>query len=451
MQVAVIGGGYVGLVSGTCLASRGHAVTIVERDAGKVAQIESGNSPIHEEGLDELLSATIGKTLFVTQDIREAVANSDLTLIAVGTPFNGDQIDLSQIESASIEIGKVLKDTERYHVVVVKSTVVPGTTDDLVLPAVEQHSGKTCGTDFGVGMNPEFLREGNAVEDFMNPDRIVIGCNDDQSFTAINELYNSFESTDKIRCNTTTAEMIKYAANALLATLISYSNEIGNICEKVPGVDTQDVFDGVQLDKRFSPILENGTRIVPQSNTYLRTGCGFGGSCFPKDVNALRVYANQQGVDSAVLDGVIKTNAKQPDTVVKLLHKHYTSLQDVSITVLGLAFKPGTDDIRESPSLTIVNQLLDAGAKVTVFDPHAMEVAASTALSSHSTITYGESVKASIEGAEAIVVATAWPEFETLPAMINGSAPAPLVIDGRRMFAPDSVARYEGVGRGPSV
>lgn len=451
MDVAVIGGGYVGLVSGTCLASRGHNVTIVERDPKKVAQIESGKSPIHEEGLDDLLASTIGKTLSATQDLEAAVRSSDLTLIAVGTPFDGDEIDLSQIEEASNSIGKVLKHSDRYHVVVVKSTVVPGTTDDLVMPAVEKHSGKKCGLDFGVGMNPEFLREGNAVEDFMNPDRIVIGANDTKAFNAIQELYTSFETTDKIQCNTTTAEMIKYASNALLATLISYSNEIGNICEKVPGVDTLDVFNGVHLDKRFSPIMPDGTRVFPQSNTYLKTGCGFGGSCFPKDVNALRAYANQKGVPSHVLDGVIETNATQPDSILKLLNKHMKKISNVNITVLGLAFKPGTDDIRESPSLPIINQLIEAGANITVFDPHAMDVAAQTALANQSSIQYADSFKSSIQNAQAIVVATAWPEFSELPELISSASPAPLVIDGRRVFNPDSIERYEGVGRGPAV
>ena len=335
--------------------------------------------------------------------------------------------------------------------VVVKSTVVPGTTDELVMPAVEKHSGKTCGEGFGVGMNPEFLREGNAVEDFMNPDRIVIGANDAKAFAAIETLYTSFETTDKISCNTTTAEMIKYASNALLATLISYSNEIGNICEKVPGVDTIDVFNGVHLDKRFSPIMPDGTRVVPQSNTYLKTGCGFGGSCFPKDVNALRAYANQKGVSSHVLDGVIETNANQPDTILKLLKKHVDSVTGVNVTVLGLAFKPGTDDIRESPSLPIINQLIDAGASVTVYDPHAMQVAAETALANQAAIKYADSVADAIENADAIVIATAWPEFSDLPMLISKVTPAPLVIDGRRVFEPNSIARYEGVGRGPAV
>lgn len=451
MEVAVIGGGYVGLVSGTCLASRGHNVTIVERDPKKVAQIESGKSPIHEEGLDELLAATIGKTLSATQDFDAAVRKSDLTLIAVGTPFNGDEIDLSQIEEASNAIGEVLKTTDQYHVVVVKSTVVPGTTDDLVMPAIQKHSGKQCGKDFGVGMNPEFLREGNAVEDFMSPDRIVIGANDARAFEVIQSLYTSFDTTDKISCNTTTAEMIKYASNALLATLISYSNEIGNICEQVPGVDTIDVFNGVHLDKRFSPIMPDGTRVVPQSNTYLKTGCGFGGSCFPKDVNALRVFANQKGVASHVLDGVIETNAKQPDIILKLLKKHVDTVNDVNVTVLGIAFKPGTDDIRESPSLPIITQLIDAGANVTVYDPHAMDVAAETALADQPSIKYADSVQASIQNAQVIVVATAWPEFSNLPTLISGATPAPLVIDGRRVFEPSSIERYEGVGRGPKA
>ena len=322
MRIAVIGGGYVGLVSDACLADKGHEVLIVEQSGDKVTQINNGISPIHEEGLDEILANSIGKNLQATTNLDAAVSASELTLIAVGTPFNGDGIDLNQIENASIAVGQALQDVDRYHVVVVKSTVVPGTTDDLVTPLLQVHSGKRLGIDFGVGMNPEFLRKGNAVSDFMSPDRIVIGGNDERARARMTEVYAPFGGTDKVLVNNRTAEMIKYASNSLLATLISFSNEMGNLCGAIEDVDFLDVLNGVKLDKRLSPILDNGQRVEPEIDTYLAAGCGFGGSCFPKDVNALRAYGAHRNLPMPLLDAVMQTNAAQPQQMLALLDKH---------------------------------------------------------------------------------------------------------------------------------
>ena len=312
MDISVVGTGYVGLVSGVCLADKGHRVICVDLDEAKVAQINAGQSPIHEDGLDALLQANIGSRLTATTDLADAVANSSLTIIAVGTPFDGSAIDTSYIEAAAKAIGALLRDKESFHTVVVKSTVVPGTTDEVVLPILEQASGKRAGHDFGVSMNPEFLREGSAIGDFMEPDRIVYGGTDERTFAVLNELYSVFANVDKIHTTNKTAEMIKYTANSLLATLISFSNEIGNLCTGLGGIDVVDVMKGVHLDKRLSPVLENGERVVPTITTFIEAGCGFGGSCFPKDVKALISHGQKAGQEMNILQSVIDLNHAQP-------------------------------------------------------------------------------------------------------------------------------------------
>ncbi|MEL6830725.1 MAG: nucleotide sugar dehydrogenase, partial [Pseudomonadota bacterium] len=262
MKVSVIGTGYVGLVSGVCLAEKGHQVVCVDIDPAKVDMINAGEPPIFEAGLEELLKNNIGSRLSASTDLRTAVLESDISLIAVGTPFDGDKIDLQYIRDVSREIGEVLRDKTSFHAVIVKSTVVPGTTDGVVAPILAEASGGVPSVDFGVGMNPEFLKEGDAIVDFMNPDRIVLGGMDDQTIDMLSELYSVFEGVDLVRCDTRTAEMIKYTANSLLATLISFSNEIGNLCAEM-GVDTLDAMNGMHLDKRFMPILADGTRVRP--------------------------------------------------------------------------------------------------------------------------------------------------------------------------------------------
>jgi UDPglucose 6-dehydrogenase/GDP-mannose 6-dehydrogenase len=444
MKVSVIGTGYVGLVSGVCLAAKGHDVVCVDTDATKVARINAGDPPIYELGLEDLLKRHIGQNLRATTDLQQAVADSEISLIAVGTPFDGSAIDLSYIREVARQIGAVLRNKAAYHVVIVKSTVVPGTTEDTVLPILEEASGKRAGPDFGVGMNPEFLREGEAINDFMEPDRIVLGGIDERSIAALDELYAGFPEIDKVRTNPRTAEMTKYTANSLLATLISFSNEIGNLCAQV-GVDVVEVMEGVHLDKRLSPILGDGTRVNPASLTYLAAGCGFGGSCFPKDVKALIAYGENEGHSMALLKSVIDVNEAQPQKMLALLQKHFPNLQGRRITVLGMAFKPGTDDIRESPSLPVTQQLLDAGAIVTGFDPIAREEAHKVF---GDRVAFREDLADALRDAEAVLLMTRWPQFEQLPELVKALAAPPLVIDGRRMLARSAFSRYEGIGLG---
>jgi UDPglucose 6-dehydrogenase/GDP-mannose 6-dehydrogenase len=445
VNLSVIGTGYVGLVSGACLAEVGHRVTCVDVDPDKVDRINRGDTPIYEKGLDELLDRNVGTRLTATQDLRTAVLESDLSLIAVGTPFDGQVIDLSYVETVTRQIGEVLREKEGYHVVVVKSTVVPGTTDDVVLPILEEASGKTAGVDFGVGMNPEFLREGEAVEDFMNPDRIVLGGIDDRTLDVLAALYAPFDGVDVLRTSPRTAEMIKYTSNSLLATLISFSNEIGNLCAALGDIDVTDVMEGVHLDKRFSPILEDGTRVRPGFTTYLQAGCGFGGSCFPKDVKALIAHGKRAGSPMHVLDSVMAVNEAQPAKVMALLQKRLPVLTGKTVAVLGLAFKPGTDDMRESPAIPVVNALREAGAHIRAYDPIAQHEA--EAVLGQAAITYADTLERALVGADAVVLMTRWPEFAALPALLSALGTDPLVVDGRRMIAPDSVANYEGIGR----
>ena len=446
MKLSVIGTGYVGLVSAVCLAEKGHEVACVDIDREKVGKINQGVPPIYEKGLEVLLQRNINRTLKATTDFRAAVLESDISMIAVGTPFDGNEIDLTYIMEVSKQLGEVLREKDAYHLVVVKSTVVPGTTDSVVLPLLEKASGKKAGVDFGVGMNPEFLREGEAIQDFMFPDRIVLGGIDTKSCDVLEELYGVFEGVEKLKTNTKTAEMIKYTANSLLATMISFSNEIANLCDAIGDCDVVDVMKGVHLDKRLSPISPDGTRIVPAFTTYLEAGCGFGGSCFPKDVKALIAHGKKNGRSMELLDAVIRINEQQPGKVTAILKRHFTSLKGISVAVLGLAFKPGTDDLRESPSIPVIRELLSSEARVRAYDPVAQHEAKK--VFGNENITYCDTLSHVLEEVEAVLLMTRWDEFNGLPGMLARLNPQPLFIDGRRMLEKNSVQRYQGIGLG---
>ena len=442
MRLSIVGTGYVGLVSGVGMAEVGHDVICVDTDQNKVDLINQGVSPIFEVGLDALLKKNVGSRLTATTDLRSAVIGTDVTLIAVGTPFNGVQIDLTYVREAARQIGEVLADKAGYHTVVVKSTVVPGTTTNVVLPALEKASGKTAGDDFGVGMNPEFLAEGAAVVDFMSPDRIVVGGIDDRSRDALAELYASFPDATIIRTDTTTAEMIKYAANSLLATMISFSNEIGNLCASV-GVDSVEALNGVHLDKRLSPMSADGSRITPGFLSFLAAGCGFGGSCFPKDVKALIAFGQASGSPMPVLEAVMATNERQPARMLELLRRRVPDLVGARVAVLGMAFKPGTDDIRESPSLPVTRALLEAGAVVSAYDPIARSMAEPVF---DGAVRFEDTLDDVIKDVDAILVMTRWQHFERLPALLRITGSSAAVIDGRRLIPKTAVDQYEGIG-----
>lgn len=443
MNVAIMGTGYVGLVTGACLADKGHDVTCIDVVPEKVERINRGEAPFFEPGLEELIGRTVGKTLRASLDARAAILDSEMTLIAVGTPFDGQRIDLTYVRECARTIGEALKEKAAYHVVVVKSTVVPGTTDGMLLPILEETSGKKAGSDFGVGMNPEFLTEGTAVEDFMEPDRIVCGGIDDASRDALEALYAPFPDAPKVRTNNSTAEMIKYASNALLATLISFTNELANLGAALGDIDTMDVMRGVHLSRYLSLPMPDGELLFPPINAFLLAGCGFGGSCLPKDVSALIAHGGSIGLPMDMLESVMRVNARQPDEIFRLLSKHFPSLKDRRVAVLGLSFRPDTNDMRESPAIPIVRRLQAEGASVVGYDPAATEEADRVF---EGKLELAESLEEALRDADAAVLVTRWKEFDRVPALLDGLPSQPVLVDGRRMLDKTSVERYEGIG-----
>lgn len=419
MKISILGTGYVGAVTGACFAELGNEVTFVDIDPAKLDCIRAGRSPIFEPGLDELLTKNLHR-ISATTDTAQAIRDTDVTFICVGTPSNPDgSIDLRYIESASRDIGRVLREKEGWHIVVMKSTVVSGTTKGIVRSTLEEASGKEAFRDFGLASNPEFLKEGSALTDVFSPDRIVIGAEDSRSGEVLETLYTTFDCP-KLVVAIPVAEMIKYVSNAFLATKISFANEIGNLC-KLMGIDTAEVFAGVGLDARINP-------------AFFRSGIGFGGSCFPKDVRALIAQAEAAGLHPKILSSVIAVNEDQPLRLLNLLKKHIPDLKGKRIGVLGLAFKPDTDDIRESRAIPIVSALQDAGADVIAYDPLAIAHFQSL----FPEISYASSADEVLES-DAILIITEWKEFEALD--YTGK----LVIDGRRLPKAAIGSIYEGV------
>lgn len=443
MKVSIVGTGYVGLVTGACLAECGHDVLCVDVDSRKVDAINAAQPPIHEIGLAELLKRQVGHRLRASSNLTAAVAATELTLIAVGTPAADGRIDLRYVESAASEIGAALASKPNHHTVIVKSTVIPGTTVGPVRAALERASGKTAGRGFGLGMNPEFLTEGSAVADFSHPDRLVLGGIDDATHDALRELYAGFDiGVPRIVTNPTTAEMIKYASNAVLATLISFSNEIAQLCSAIGEVDAIDVMRGVHQAAYFTS-HHRGERITAGITSFLEPGCGFGGSCLPKDVTALIGQGTEKDINVDLLRSVLEVNRGQPAQLLRLIGRHFPSLQGVPVAILGLAFRPDTDDVRESPAFPIIRLLKSRGARVTAYDP----VAHPHEHVDLQGVTLAESLDDAVQGAEIVVLVTRWDEFSRLAALLRTLDRNPLVVDGRRVLDPASFARYEGIGR----
>lgn len=419
MRISIIGSGYVGSVTGICFAEMGHEVILVDVDERKVKSMNGGVPPVFEEGLEDLLKKNRTRVQ-ATTDLFNGVKGSDCTFMCVGTPSREDgSIDLTYIKSAAESIGEAIKAKDAFHTVVVKSTVLPGTAETVVLPRITSRSGKNRGIDFTVVSNPEFLREGNAVFDFFNPDRIVIGSLDKQGEDLLLDLYRPF-TCPFIKTTPSTAEMIKYASNAFLATKISFANEIGNLCKEI-GIDVYEVFAGVGLDKRISPAFFNA-------------GIGFGGSCFPKDVKALVAFAHEKSLEPKILAAALDLNEYQPLRLLEILEKHI-SIAGKTIGVLGLAFKPDTDDIRESRAIPVVQELLRKGAQVVAYDPLAMEQFRKL----FPEVLYANGPGEVLNG-DAVLIVTEWKQFEELD--YRGKT----VIDGRRNAkARKEASIYEGV------
>ncbi len=444
MNITIVGTGYVGLISGVCLAAKGHHVCCVDTNSSTVQRLNSGHPTIYERGLPELLTEVHSSGRFrATTELEGALGTSEIVLIAVGTPSSNGEIDLEQVRTAARQIGSYINTSQRHISIVVKSTVVPGTTDTVVKKEIEKASGKQHG-DFGLGMNPEFLREGNAIEDFMYPDRIVFGHEDKNTLHRLETMYAPWQ-TEKLHVNSRTAELIKYSNNALLAVQISAINEIANLAAALGGIDVMDVARGVHLDKRWSPIVSN-RRITPPILTYLVPGCGFGGSCFPKDVQAIRTQGMRLGLPMEMLNAVLAVNESQPQQVINIIEKDTGSLAGRTALVLGLAFKPDTDDVRESASLKIIASLLGKGSHVLAHDPIATENFKRAMGPFASEVEFLESWRERVRDADIIILATQWPEYaEINSTRIEGKT----IFDARRMLTPDSVARarYLSIGR----
>ena len=430
-SISIVGTGYVGLCTAVGFASRGYKVVASTHDPEKAELINKGIPPFFEYGLEEMLQKVVKKGyLKCLLDREEAVLKTGITIISVGTPSKPDgSINLRFIESSAQEIGEALNKKDAYHLVVVKSTVVPGTTENLVKPGIEKSSGKRCGVDFGLCMNPEFLREGSALYDTLHPDRIIIGEHDEKSGDVLESLYRDFlgeETPPMIRTNLPTAELIKYANNAFLATKISFINTVADICEKIPGADVTVIAEGVGLDKRISSL-------------FLNAGLGYGGSCFPKDVKALIAFSKSLGYSPVLFNAVEDVNNVQPYQAIGLAKKLIGDLAGKRVAVLGLAFKPNTDDMREAVSIKVINKLLEEGASVVAYDPKAV-INARYVFGDK--IEYANSSIECLEDAECCIVVTEWEEFKQLePEDFIKHMKNPLVIDGRRIYNPQKFSR----------
>jgi UDPglucose 6-dehydrogenase len=449
MRIAVVGSGYVGLVAGACFADLGHDVILVDNDERKLAALKNGQVPIHEKFLPELLNRHRGNRLTFSNDLQEAVRLSAAVFVAVGTPpTESGEADLSYVETVAREISGGLNG---YKVIVEKSTV-PVYTSDWVRKIILR-----SGTDpesFDVASNPEFLREGTAVTDFLFPDRIVIGCDTERSAEVLREIYlpltdgSYYEKADSIPqpdratfpapiivTSTKSAELIKHASNAFLAMKISFINAVASVCESV-GADVNQVVHGVGTDARIGP-------------RFLNPGIGYGGSCFPKDVMAFRAVARECGYDFRLLDEVMRINEDQRQRFLRKIRSALWTLRGKNLGVLGLAFKGGTDDIRESPALFLVQALLQEGSKITAYDPAAME---RTQEAMSSAITFANSAYEAAHGADALLILTEWEEFAALDLnRLRKELKYPIVIDGRNLYDPDVMAAqgftYYSVGR----
>lgn len=431
MRIAVAGTGYVGLVTGVCLAENGHSVSCVDVDEKKVALMKSGISPIYEPGLDELMKKNNERLTFTT-DYKEAYRNAEVIFIGVGTPEKKDgSANLKYVFSV---VEQIAESVENDCVVVVKSTVPIGTNDkvETVINEKKKHNVKIC-----VASNPEFLAQGTAVRDTLHASRIVIGTEDDDTQKVMREVYKDFDAPI-ITTNRRSAEMIKYASNDFLALKISYINEIANLCELI-GADVEEVANGMGFDTRIG-------------NKFLRAGIGYGGSCFPKDTKALHWLGNFHDYEMKTIKAAIEVNDQQKLRLFKKARKYYESLEGLTVAVLGLTFKPNTDDMREAPSVVNVPLIIDDGAKVQAYDPIGVEKF-KKAIVNYSeiedSITYYESPKEALKDADICFIFTEWEDICTLSVEDFQQMKRAVVLDGRNCFALEDMHGiiYDSIGR----
>ncbi|SFS13170.1 UDP-glucose dehydrogenase family protein [Sphingomonas jatrophae] len=433
MRLTIVGSGYVGLVSGACFADFGHDVTCVDKAEDKIARLNRGEMPIYEPGLDDLVARNVaaGRLTF-TQDLAASIKGADAVFIAVGTPSRrGDgHADLSYVHAAAKEIGEQI---DGYTVVVTKSTVPVGTGDEVerIIRAANPAA------EFGVVSNPEFLREGAAIDDFKRPDRIVIGAEDERATEVMRQVYRPLylNAAPLLVTRRRTAELIKYAGNAFLATKITFINEIADLCEKV-GANVQDVARGIGLDNRIG-------------SKFLHAGPGYGGSCFPKDTLALLKTAQDHEAPQRIVEAVVAVNDNRKRAMGrKIVQAMDGDVRGKTVAVLGLTFKPNTDDMRDSPALAVIQTLQDAGATVVAFDPEGMEQARPLL----SDVTYATGAYEAIDGADAVAILTEWDAFRALDLdRVRTLLKSPVLVDLRNIYPPEEVAakgfRYVSVGR----
>ncbi len=435
MKISIIGTGYVGLTTGTCFAEVGHEVTCVDNNPEKVQTLLDGKIPIYEPGLEDLVKKNVaaGRLKFTTST-EEGVENGDVVFIAVPTPPQPDgSVDLSFIEKVAREIAVCLTPQSGYKVIVDKSTV-PVKTGEKVAETVKRYAKPGC--EFGVVSNPEFLREGSAVDDLLNPDRIVFGSNDERATQLMQKIYEPFVAPVLVT-DVESAELIKHAANSFLALKISYINAVGRICEK-SGADIEKVAEGIGMDDRIG-------------RKFLNAGLGYGGSCFPKDIKAFIAISESLGYPFDLLKQVEQINDDQRTLFLSKIREKLWVLQDKKIAVLGLAFKQNTDDVRESVAIKLIHEMLAEGAQVTAYDPEATETAKKFG-NLDGKITFAEDVYSCVEGAEALVIATEWPEFAHADlAKVRELMSANLIFDGRNLIDPVAAANqgfeYHSIGR----
>jgi nucleotide sugar dehydrogenase len=429
-KVSVIGLGYVGLSTAVCFASRRIKTIGVEVNKEKLSTIRSGIVPFHERGLDEMLRQTLDDGTFdCTDDISKAVRNTEITIIAVGTPSRPDGgIELDFVREACAQVALAMKAKRRNHIVVIKSTVVPGTTEEMIKRELESRSGMKAVRDFGLAVNPEFLREGTAVYDTFHPDALILGCSDGRTLSTLKKLFQKFYGKLPVTIETTptNAELIKYSVNTFRAVQLSFINTLANLASALPNSEVGEVIRGLAT-------------ITKLDNRYLRPGPGFGGSCLPKDTRAMIAHMRNKGVDPDILESALKINMKQSKVIVNTAESLLKTLKGRKIAVLGLSFKGNTDDIRESPSLNIVRELLLRGAAVSAYDPAAGENAKNILGDS---ISLSNDAKDCLHEADCCIIATEWTEFSKLkPEDFASIMKEPVIVDARRIFDPEKFGK----------
>lgn len=444
-SVSILGTGFIGLCSAASFANKDIKVLASTHDEQKAKMINEGILPFYEAGLEEMMKSIKKKNPELLQCILnpiKTIIDTDISMITQGTPMRKNKsIDLSFIESTAKEIGEALKNKKKYHLIVVRSTVVPGTTRNLVGKIVAETSGKMPGKDFGLCMQPEFLAEGRSIEDTLNPDRIVIGEFDEKSGAMLQEFYEYFYGEHLKKCpilrmNLESAELVKYGNNSLLSTKISFANEFANFAELVPNVDVAQVMKGVGLDYRINP-------------RFLNAGVGFGGSCFHKDVNAIKSWAKSKGYTSRLLEAVLAINDDQAIHIVDIAEQLAGRLAGKKVTILGLAFKPGTDDMREAPSIRVINELLKRKVtEIVGYDPKANKTAEAEL---GNKIKYTNSIQEALKGSECAFLITEWDEFKKLmPEYFKKYMKTANLVDGRRIYDFEKFSKalpFRAIGR----